>query len=95
MQTKKPKKAVISKCYICGKPTKYKITVEPKGDSLYVCKDIGCTEDVYLQLDHAGIDYQGRRRSQVEHAELVGAVSLILMIAYTVGVLVYTLLTSR
>lgn len=91
---KNSKAGKITKCYLCGSPAAYRITVKPASSSLHVCDDPSCSEDAYFQLDHAGFDYQGRRRSQVEYTEATMAATLILLIVFTIGVLVYKMLTS-
>jgi hypothetical protein len=82
------------KCFSCGKEASIRLTIEPDGGSLYVCDNLDCKEDALLQLDEADFEYQGRSYRQIRYAETVGAISIIVMIAVTVGVLVHKLLSQ-
>ena len=81
-----------TKCFSCGKDATIRLTVEPEGGSLYLCDDLDCKEEALLQLDDAYFDCQGRSHRQIRYAEAVGAISVIVMIAVTVGVLVHKLI---
>jgi hypothetical protein len=82
-----------TKCFSCGKEATIRLTVEPDGDSLYLCDDLDCKEDALLQLDDANFDYQGKSSEQAGYGEVIGAISIIVMIVIITSVFVYKLLS--
>lgn len=78
-------------CSICGKPAKSKLHVEPEVGHIYLCNNTSCRRTALGDLMEN--EYQGRRKGQVEYAEKVGAISLIIMLSFVIGYLVHKLLS--
>lgn len=78
-------------CSICGEPAKTKLHVEPEVGHIYLCRKTSCRRSALGDLMEN--EYQGRRKGQVEYAEKVGAISLIIMIAFVVAYIVSKVLS--
>lgn len=74
------------KCSVCGKPAKNKLHVEPEVGHIYICNATSCRSTALGELMEN--EYQGRQKSQIEYAEKVGAVSLIIIVSIVVAYII-------
>jgi hypothetical protein len=82
-----------NKCAKCGAVATRKLEIESEVGSVWLCDSNDCRKTLIeeLRLMDFPNNFQGRRSSQVEYAERVGAMSTVIIIAVTIGYVVYSL----